>query len=1434
MRGTEGRSESIDVATATGELSASEQLLWSGQRLAPASPLYNMALAIELQATIDVAAFRRAFRQLVDSTDALRTSFVEVDGQPRRVVSERGSASVDLLQIPDAAVDDRALAALLEERSRRVFALDGALYDCALVERRADRFVWFFNQHHLITDAWSVGVLHRRLAGLYERAVADGRAAAGGSPSSDEASRDDAPSDGASPVPQFSTYLAHQRDLLGSPRLTRALEYWDGSAAPGARRPSLYGHTEAGSGRTRRVRIRLDADRTAALRAAATRAPFRGLTNEQSHFQLFATLLLAWLHRVADTPTVSIGTPWHNRPTAPFRDTAGLFVELFPLQAALSDEETFATLGEQVGRRTREILRHVVPGASASPGARAFGVVLNYITAQLGDFAGAPVRADWLHSGYGDHDHRVRMQVHDFDMAGNPALDFDLDEATFGASEQSWAVRHFLALFDALVADPSTRIAGVRLTSAEEEDVFAPPGRVVPRPDSLLPLVWEVEAATPDAIAVRDGDRTVTYRELLRASGRLATVLRARGVGAEVVVSVALPRSVELVVALLAVLEAGGAFVPLDPSYPDARLRGIVGDADARVVLTNGERMRRVAGWGVDAVQVGAADAVDAETPGPTANGPPGGRTAPGGETLAYVLYTSGSTGTPKGVEVPHRALADYVAWAAARYADEGRLAWPLFTSPAFDLTLTSVFVPLASGGTIVVYGDDAGESALLVRRVFEDDCVDVVKLTPSHLALVRDLDLSRSRVRRLIVGGEDLTRAAALAAHEALNGKAELLNEYGPTEATVACMLHRFDPSVDTARSVSIGRPVDNVRIRVLDAHGAPVPRGTTGEICIGGVRVARGYRARPDLSARSFVTDPFVGERLYRTGDLGRWRPDGTLEFLGRRDDQVKVRGVRVELTEIEGTLARHPAIETCVVQLSGVASRSAEDRRCRRCGLEAAHPEARLDEALVCEVCHRFEGERENVARYFGTMDDLCTILDEAKHEATGAHDCLMLFSGGKDSTYALSRLVELGARPLVFLFDNGFISGQAKDNVRRVVEQFGLELVVGEVPAMPAIFAESLTRFGNVCNGCYKAIYTTAMNLAVSRGIRHIVTGLSRGQIFETRLADLYRRGIYEPDAVDRIILEARKAYHRMDDVVARELDVRLFETDAVLDRMRFVDFYRYCDASLDEILGHVATHTPWIRPTDTGRSTNCLINQAGIYVHTTERGFHNYAMPYSWDVRLGHKERDAAVAELDDALDPVEIRDMLERVGYHPRGAATQEARLVAYYTAVGDIPAAELRRFLEASLPREVIPVAFVRLNRLPLAPSGKVDRAALPQLVPQRASIANIRVAPRTDTERVLAEAWSEVLDITPIGIRDDFFELGGDSMQCIQIVAAARARGVTFAPRDLFSHPTIAELAQVAGRVETETAVRAATATATEFAELLDEFGGEEASRA
>jgi len=1386
----------------SGRLTASQQLIWAGQKLSPDSPLYNMAIAVSIEGPLVPSVFAEAFRRLVGRSDALRSVFVDVGGVPmRRVLPEDAVAPLPVIGSPQSS---DAIHATVIAAAQRPFAPEGLLFDAALFTEGPGRSLFFLNQHHLITDAWSTGALYRQLGDLYRDVLED---------------RHESPGR----LPSFETFVEYEAAERRSRRYEKAAAYWRESSADVRRGLRYYGTSVAGThGRTERIRRRLDKDRTTRLRARAEGTGVAALTAHQALLHLFAALLAGWAHRVADVPRVSIGTPYHNRARREFRDMQGLFMELLPVRIDVDGTDTLAQLLRKASEAAYQTMRHAVPGCSLLPATRDFEIVLNVIRASIGDFAGLPATSDWIHSGYGDPAHALRLQVYDFDQSGEITLDFDLAADVFSDLASEWAVDHFMRLLEAFLADPETPLAAVTLTTWDEAASFMPcVGIAAQEPWRSVNAMFRDQVKNgPAAVAVSDGNHGLTYGEL----GAMVDAARSRlvtaGAGLGTTVAVCVEHSAALIAAWLGILEAGAAFLPLDPRHPAHRNASVARDGGAAIVIVDDNQAGRTPSWEMPALSVDDLFA-PCERQVPLPGEPP----QPG--QIAYVLYTSGSTGAPKGVEVTHASLADYVQWAARVYACGEPLAFALFTSPAFDLTLTSVFVPLVSGGSILVYRQTS-TADFTVRRVFEDDRADVVKLTPSHLALVRDLPLDQSRVRRLIVGGEDFKTDLAADIAASFARPIEIINEYGPTEATVGCMIHVYWPDRDTDTSLPIGVPAEGTAIYVLDAYDRPAPRGISGEICIAGVRVARGYRGRPEETAIHFTDDPRQpGTRMYRTGDCGRWRADGNLEFLGRRDAQVKVRGVRIELGEIEARLAQHPALHQAVAVLAN-AGVGDELARCRSCGLEGQHPDARLDAEQLCTVCRGFEHQRENVRRYFGTMKDLARILTDAKTAAGGRYDALMLFSGGKDSTFALCSLVEMGVRPLVFLLDNGYISDQAKENVRRVVDMLALDLHVASTPAMPQIFADSLRRYSNVCNGCFKTIYTLATQVAIEQGIPLIVTGLSRGQIFETRLAEMYRRGITVPEEIDRTVREARKAYHRMDDAVSRTLDCSMFSNDEVFEQIRFVDFYRYCDTPLDEMLGYLAARTPWLRPSDTGRSTNCLINEVGISVHKAERGFHNYALPYSWDVRLGHKLRDAAIEELDDPIDPARVQRILRDVGYRPRPRRSMAPTLVAYYVAEQAVPAGELRQFLEERIPLEAVPAAFVRLDAPPLTANGKIDRRALATARTPDLQSHTRYVAPHTAIEKTLARIWAAVLGTERIGVDDDFFELGGDSIQCIQILAEARTEGLIFTARDLFSHPTVATLAHHVGLATKGSSGIAVTgASDAEMAELLHEFG-------
>ncbi len=718
------------------------------------------------------------------------------------------------------------------------------------------------------------------------------------------------------------------------------------------------------------------------------------------------------------------------------------------------------------------------------------------------------------------------------------------------------------------------------------------------------------------------------------------------------------------------------------------------------------------------------------------------------------------------------------------------------------DLTITSIFLPLVSGSTIVVYRESKDGVDLSVLNVFQDDAVDIIKLTPSHLALLEDDYVQVSRLKKFIVGGEDFKTSLARRVSGFFSGNVEIYNEYGPTEATVGCMIYLFDADHDNHTSVAIGEPIDNLQIYLLDSSFHAVPVGIKGDMYIAGKGLARGYLNQKELTDEKFVDNPFrPGEKMYRSGDVGRWRSEGVMEFMGRRDDQVKVRGFRIELGEIEAALLQHPGVSECCAQVVDHRSHVQQDdiRYCRTCGLASNHPRSELDTQDICAVCREFEPQREKAREYFRTEEDLRHILDHARDTGSGKYDCLLQFSGGKDSTYALYRLVEMGMHPLVFSIDNGYISDSAKENIQRVVDDLNLDLEWGHTPAMNEILVDSLRRFSNVCNGCQKTINTMSINLAIKKGIRFIFTGLSRGQSFETRVAELFKNNMFDSEEIDGTIIEARKAYHRMDDAVSRNLDMTAFDDDSVFEKIQFVDFYRYVDVELNEMLEYLRRKTPWVRPDDTGRSTNCLINEAGIYVHKKERGFHNYALPYSWDVRLGHKERDSALKELDDNIDKTRVHKMLKEVGYDPEEKAysTVDQRIAAYYVGDHEYKSEEIRSFLSQSLPAFMMPAHFIRMDSFPLNATGKVDRGALPLPDMSRTGVSGEYAAPGTDAEQLLAEIWASVLGVEQVGIHDNFFDLGGDSILNIQIVARAARDGLEFTPGLLFQYPTVAELA-------------------------------------
>src|SRR5437899_5347698 len=430
--------------------------------------------------------------------------------------------------------------------------------------------------------------------------------------------------------------------------------------------------------------------------------------------------------------------------------------------------------------------------------------------------------------------------------------------------------------------------------------------------DKTVVELFEAQVArTPDDDAIHCADQSWTYRERTDRANKVAAHLAARGVRPDHLVVLYMDHSIDVVCAILGVLKTGAAYVPVDQASPKERLAFMLRDiaaarAGALPVLVTQSHLESSVPPGAARVMTLDADLA------PIAGAPvvnPGRPTAP--DSLAYVIYTSGSTGTPKGVMIEHRSLVNYIWWAKEQYSRGERLSWPLFSSLAFDLTVTSIFTPLISGGRIVVVREDPKMPGMAIFKVVEDGGFDIVKLTPAHLAMVKDMNLGATRIRKLIVGGEDFKTELARDITRTFGRPVEIYNEYGPTEATVGCMIHRYDVQQDLALSVPIGVPAANAGVYLLDEQLRPVPSGVIGEMYLAGDGLARGYLNRPDLTAQKFLTagdprqtDPAAPLRLYKSGDIARWGTDGRMQFLGRADHQVKIGGPSIKLGATEAS--------------------------------------------------------------------------------------------------------------------------------------------------------------------------------------------------------------------------------------------------------------------------------------------------------------------------------------------------------------------------------------------------------------------------------------------------------------------------------------------------------------------------------------------------
>ncbi|HVG10073.1 MAG TPA: amino acid adenylation domain-containing protein, partial [Thermoanaerobaculia bacterium] len=875
-------------------LSFAQQRLWFIDQLEPGSPLYNVPAALRVEGPLDGAVLARCLGEIVRRHEALRTAFAAPQGVPVQVIRPAEPfllPVVDLSALPESARED-LVRPLTAAETRRPFDLaSGPLLRGLLLRLAAQDHAVVLTMHHIASDGWSIGILVREIAALYAAFAADR----------------------PSPLPelpvQYADFAAWQSSWLRGEVLDQEIAFWRRELAglpPLLELPTDHPRPAVLSHRGAARPVRLSAGLTQQMKALAG-------TEGATLFMVLLAGFQALLARISGQDDLAVGSPVAGRNRVETEGLIGFFVNTLVLRGDVAGAPTFRELLGRVRETAlaaylhqdvpfERLVEELAPARSLahSPLFQVMLVLQNAPFESL-EIENLRLRPVVVKATTAKFDLTIHLAEHDGGLSGT----FEHATDLFATVTIDRLIAHYERLLTTALAAPELSTPELPLLSpaerhqaiAEWNDTGVAPAREV----LLLDLLAARAEQDP-------------HGELAARSDRLATHLRALGIGPDVIVALFLERSVDLVVALLAVLKAGGAYLPLETSLPCPRLSFLLEDSRAPLLLT---RTRLLPALPEHSCRVVCLD--DLPESGreaglavqPTADNP----TA---DNLAYVLYTSGSTGNPKGVAVTHRGLANYLLWAADVYpAGEGRGA-PVHSPVSFDLTVTSLFLPLLAGRCVELVPEEEGVEGL--AAALAEGGFGLVKLTPSHLDVLQRL-LPPERVSgcagAFVIGGEPLS-GEQLAFWRLHAPGLRLINEYGPTETVVGCCTYEVPDSLPPAGPVPIGRPIANTRILILDERLCPVPIGVSGELYLGGAGVCRGYLHRSGLTAEKLVPDPFGtwGERLYRTGDLARRLPDGTIEFLGRSDHQVKVRGFRIELGEIEAALSALSGVIQAVV--------------------------------------------------------------------------------------------------------------------------------------------------------------------------------------------------------------------------------------------------------------------------------------------------------------------------------------------------------------------------------------------------------------------------------------------------------------------------------------------------------------------------------------
>lgn len=878
-------------------LTRSQTSLWLTDKLNPNLPINNDPYAFYIKGELNVDKFKLAFRKLVDNTDVLRLVVLEADGVPYQKINSFLVEYITYLNFENKEFAE--VEEWINARGKVVFDTSKKLFDSVLIKLNSDDFIWYLNMHHIITDATSRVILFERMSNIYEEFIKN---------------------DISSFIEEnkYSAFIDFEK--RSAAKRKELTTYWESKIEPYVGVTSFYSSKKTGNASTKshRVEIKLSRDNVNRLISLAENPEIKIWSKELTFFSVFTTVMFTYLYRTSGERRLMIGAPIHNRATKAFKETVGLFMEIFPLAVEIDEGETFISLLKKVQAETIDYLKNGQTGASSAKIGRNYTVILNYLNIKYSNFAGYKTFTRWIHPDHVNPKHKLSFHIHDFDDTGQLQLYFDLNTNAFDTDTQELVPQHFFKMLDAFIENHRQSIDTISLvTETELSKIQSWNDTIVeyPKGETLLTQFEAQVLKTPNNAGLVFQDESLTYLEFNEKSNQVAYFLVEKGIKRNDIVAISLERSLDMMIFIYGILKAGGAYLPVDTHTPIERLTFILKDSKSKIIFYNHDNFNDDHLTEIDSFKI---DEIKNQLIGYGKNNCDMD-IAP--EDLAYVIYTSGSTGEPKGVKCHHGCVCNTLNWMHTAYPVADDDIFLQKTPITFDVSIWELFWPMQSGVTMVIEAPNAHKDPNALIDTINKYSVTTLQFVPTMLNIFAQTDGVETckSIKYIFCCGEALSVSVVEATYAKLDN-VEVHNLYGPTEAAVG-VTGWFCEKDEYLDGIPIGRPFANTQIYILDKHLNHVPVGLMGELYIAGKQVALGYLNRESLTKKRFLKDIYsedASATMYKTGDLASYRHDGIIEYHGRVDNQIKLRGQRIELGEIESNIERHDAISQAVVSV------------------------------------------------------------------------------------------------------------------------------------------------------------------------------------------------------------------------------------------------------------------------------------------------------------------------------------------------------------------------------------------------------------------------------------------------------------------------------------------------------------------------------------